>query len=1098
MADLTAARRLLLTVLILSGAFGGRDGGGGRECFALQSGGGRASRRNFGAASHAGGHPQKRVAPPQTTGRNDGRSVPSGGVSIAPPDAEAENRGAASSQRQRQQRRNQDGKRYSSAKSDENDGRRRKPRRGGKQYGRRKSPRSSAERATVQFNQKLSRIAKSRDVDAPARIERLVFEAVEGIERDPPIGRNAASSAEHLEEGAPGVVADAVSFNILIGAYARRGGREAARKAEAILEEMFRLSLGIGGCVRLRPDAYSFSGVLNALSRSGERDAPDRALALLSRMDAGEGTCDGPQAATPSTITPNAVHYNCVLDALAKAGRATEAESLLREMEGRFLLTGGRTEERETFHGSRRRSNGSATAFVVGAISYNCVIRAWANYRHDGAIHSNVIDAPARAEAVLQRMIRLAETGRNPAARPDIISYTSVISAHSKSGRPDGADRAEEILRGMLGTDAEGDAAVEVVRPDVVTWGAVIGAHARRPGGGTGAKRAAALLEEMDRRHREDNKCAAPNIIIVNSVLSAFARSGELDAPQRALELLRRVQDTGRVCSRSAGAIASAMAAAPTMRLRPDAVSYSTVIDAFAKSGGSPLEAEGLLRLMGALYDETGDESVRPNEITYGSIINCWVKSGRPDAPLRAEALLDEMGNNDREGHRLQPNAMIYGSCMECWARSRRRDAAARAEDLLSRMRKAYAEGNENARPDAATVGYLINAWTKSGDTHAMGRAEELLEELEGAYCESGKRESALRPTSLVYSAVLQACAKNGTAEGALRAERLLERIKASHEVGEGDRIKLTTAQMNAVIDAHARSGEASAAERAEEILRDMLRMTEGGDTDVRVTTRTFNAALLAWKNSNGPKAPERAEALLKLMNERYKRGNLDAKPDTVTLNTVIAAWAKDSSPRGAERAEAFLQFAEKMHALGDESLKPDLISFNACLDAWANSQDVRAPRKAEALLQRMQKYSGVRPDVATVRSFIKANKSAHRSPTITTKGGGAKKKGGRQYQQWHIGVLALKAASAAKSELPFRHSHAMRGAAGGGVETAQRMLSALVSEYKNGRVDASTLRLSFDVLIDAWSKQSSGLQSEVKIKELLVQRQELFQLASH
>lgn len=67
-------------------------------------------------------------------------------------------------------------------------------------------------------------------------------------------------------------------------------------------------------------------------------------------------------------------------------------------------------------------------------------------------------------------------------------------------------------------------------------------------------------------------------------------------------------------------------------------VTYNTVLNAFAKSRDkdAPYRAEALLNRMQAEY-EAGNENVMPNAISFSSLLNSWAKSGLEGAAERAE-----------------------------------------------------------------------------------------------------------------------------------------------------------------------------------------------------------------------------------------------------------------------------------------------------------------------------------------------------------------------------------------------------------------------------------------------------------------------------
>jgi hypothetical protein len=76
--------------------------------------------------------------------------------------------------------------------------------------------------------------------------------------------------------------------------------------------------------------------------------------------------------------------------------------------------------------------------------------------------------------------------------------------------------------------------------------------------------------------------------------------------------------------------------------IKPDTVIFNSVIHAWANSG-EPLvgkRAEATLNQMWELH-KVGDPNIKPNTVSFNSVITAWTKSRDPSAGKRAEAILD-------------------------------------------------------------------------------------------------------------------------------------------------------------------------------------------------------------------------------------------------------------------------------------------------------------------------------------------------------------------------------------------------------------------------------------------------------------------------
>ena len=59
---------------------------------------------------------------------------------------------------------------------------------------------------------------------------------------------------------------------------------------------------------------------------------------------------------------------------------------------------------------------------------------------------SNASDKDERTHKLLNKMKQLAESGENPAAEPDTVSYNIVMNAYSKSGQKNAPSIVEKLL----------------------------------------------------------------------------------------------------------------------------------------------------------------------------------------------------------------------------------------------------------------------------------------------------------------------------------------------------------------------------------------------------------------------------------------------------------------------------------------------------------------------------------------------------------------------------------------------------------------------------------------------------------------------------
>ena len=312
---------------------------------------------------------------------------------------------------------------------------------------------------------------------------------------------NATSSSSSIPPPFDGP--DVISYATVADAWAKSGDVRAGVKAESILRRLEEGRGGdegrSGGGSGVRPNVVLYNAVIDAWARSGDLDGGRRALAVLRRMMGGGG-------GSPDAVRPNVVTYTGVIAALARSGgkgggdakidAGEEAESLLVEMgragvrpntatynavllawAGQAAGTGNRTaaaaapERAEDLLCLMEGGAAPNTALLrpphpcpppPDQISYNTVLKAWAE--------SDRPDAAIRARDLLLRM-EGGESNRTgagqgrgrgrrpttpapasvrpqfrPPARPDVISYNTVLNACARAGAPTTRPRTSRPL----------------------------------------------------------------------------------------------------------------------------------------------------------------------------------------------------------------------------------------------------------------------------------------------------------------------------------------------------------------------------------------------------------------------------------------------------------------------------------------------------------------------------------------------------------------------------------------------------------------------------------------------------------------------------
>jgi hypothetical protein len=226
---------------------------------------------------------------------------------------------------------------------------------------------------------------------------------------------------------------------------------------------------------------------------------------------------------------------------------------------------------------------------------------------------------------------------------PDTISFNTCIKAWCNSNMPDAPLRAEEILN-MLETYPQ---------------------YPKRGGGGESSRYFPILVLSMAGTHQQCSAMPAvvivrPNKLSYNTVINSWAKSQSPESALRAEAILLRMM-------RSYKSDPSAAAA-------PDAVTFSSVLNALAKSKTARMKAEKCGHLLRAMIDlhenDGGNSDTRPNRICYNTVLNACAFSahGGDDERSRALAVAVEIFNQMRRDDRVSPDTVSYGNMLKACA----------------------------------------------------------------------------------------------------------------------------------------------------------------------------------------------------------------------------------------------------------------------------------------------------------------------------------------------------------------------------------------------------------------------------------------------
>lgn len=288
--------------------------------------------------------------------------------------------------------------------------------------------------------------------------------------------------------------------------------------------------------------------VIHAWAKSDHFQCGEHAQCILDRLD--EATAKNPSLQT------NRVALNAAIQAWSRQGSINQAEAIFTRMQ-------------------------QDPAIDMELSDYNAML---ASYARQGDT--------AKTESLFQSLQSLSDTNGN--VRPDLNSYNYRLEAWARSEAPDSVERTESILNEMKEKFDDG---TSTIRPNDKSYSYVAHANSRLYSSEEAIRKTEALLREAEGRglgitdthlHNalldtwadsprpdaarvaekmllyEMEQYGVVNSVSYNLVIKALAHSNDSDAPQRAENILDRMEYL--------------QSNSPTMNVAPDAFTFTTVV----------------------------------------------------------------------------------------------------------------------------------------------------------------------------------------------------------------------------------------------------------------------------------------------------------------------------------------------------------------------------------------------------------------------------------------------------------------------------------------------------------------------------------------
>jgi len=409
---------------------------------------------------------------------------------------------------------------------------------------------------------------------------------------------------------------DRISYTSVIDAFAASNKRDAAFKAEALLNRMEQLYRETGN-ESIKPDTIAYNNVLNAFSKYSEQQTGqsgsmnkdssmdnlgERCEKLLQRMERLYIEGENPD------VRPDTYSYNSVINTWANTAHcdsARRALNLLDEME-RLSLSG---EERVT----------------PNTISYNTAIKAWG--RNADAT------APQLVDDLLQEMEERYESG-DVSCKPDRVTYNSVMFSWANSADVHAAGKVEELLNRMISLYKQhGDI---TVKPDVTSYNILLNCWAKTRAYGASELACELLGRMIHLSNIGDPDAVSPDTRSYVAVMNCISKSSDPGKALKALDVLNSLESSFK--NGNSAAI-------------PNVFAYSIVLNACAFTTGDEIERKQAMDIaIETLSRVSKSRTAKPNHVIYGSFLKACAMLMPMEDPRKRQMITDVFSKCCRDG----------------------------------------------------------------------------------------------------------------------------------------------------------------------------------------------------------------------------------------------------------------------------------------------------------------------------------------------------------------------------------------------------------------------------------------------------------------
>jgi len=293
-----------------------------------------------------------------------------------------------------------------------------------------------------------------------------------------------------------------------------------------------------------------------------------------------------------------------------------------------------------------------------------------------------------------------------------------------------------EKVKGLFDTMNKQWIGDDVCKPDIVTLNTVISAYSGSSDPNHKAE-AMNLLRTMNETYD-----VAPDTWTYNICISAMAKSGHTKSGSMSLQLLNEMEE------KFLGG---------DVNLAPDAHSYCTIIDSIVRAQIKP-EAkqeltEKILTRMELLYKEHG--GLPPTDAVYNAALNTLAMTRSPDAAVKAKDLLERIVES-----KISPTIFTYNTVLKVYLQASSSAGPCYVKEATDLLLQLENNDQPGLRPDSHTYSTVISIISKSQHLNKAGQAFDVLTRMVDSHKAGNK---SARPNVIVFNAVLNACGFSNT-----------------------------------------------------------------------------------------------------------------------------------------------------------------------------------------------------------------------------------------------------------------------------------------------------------------------------------------------